>query len=73
MIVFSVCIVPIVKTMRASGQSFILLRTRTRAGEEMRQYAGMRNALAAVKAHAQYITLDNDSDGIKSALDKFKK
>lgn len=44
---------------------------------EMLQFAGMGiamgNAPAAVKAHAQYITSDNDSDGIKSALNKFIK
>jgi hydroxymethylpyrimidine pyrophosphatase-like HAD family hydrolase len=44
---------------------------------EMLQFAGMGiamgNAPAAVKVHAQYIIFDNDSDGIKSALDKFIK
>jgi Cof subfamily protein (haloacid dehalogenase superfamily) len=42
---------------------------------EMLQYAGigiaMGNAPEEVKAHAGFITLDNDSEGIKFALDKF--
>jgi Cof subfamily protein (haloacid dehalogenase superfamily) len=44
---------------------------------EMLQYAGlgiaMGNSPEEVKAHARFITLDNDSDGIKFALDKFVK
>lgn len=42
---------------------------------EMLQMAGlgvaMGNAPEEVKAHADYITLDNDSDGISFALEQF--
>jgi len=44
---------------------------------EMLQLAGlgiaMENAPAAVKAHADFITFDNDSEGIQAALDRFVK
>jgi Cof subfamily protein (haloacid dehalogenase superfamily) len=44
---------------------------------EMLRFAGMGvamgNAPDQVKAHAKYITLDNDSDGVKFALDAFIK
>ena len=44
---------------------------------EMLQYAGVGIAIGNspddVKAHADFITLDNDSDGIKFALDTFIK
>jgi Cof subfamily protein (haloacid dehalogenase superfamily) len=44
---------------------------------EMLRFAGMGVAMAnapdQVKAHAQFITLNNDSDGVKFALDTFIK